>query len=76
MFKFVVSRLVGWEPHGRFAWMIAIKVLLFRLLLATGWALVWGSGMPWYLIIPLTLAGVVAWIRERDAHLALLERIQ
>ena len=56
--------------------MIAIKVLLFRVLLATGWAMMWGSGMPWYLVVPLTLAGVVAWIRERDAHLALLERIQ
>lgn len=76
MFKTVVTRLVGWEPHGRMAWMIAVKVLMFRTLMASAWAVTWNSGMSWYFTVPLTLAGMVAWNIERREHLALLERIK
>ena len=76
MFKFVVSRLVGWEPHGRLAWLIAFRVVWFRLLLATAMALTWDSDLGWFTKAIVTLLLILFWSAERRGHLQQLERIQ
>lgn len=76
MFKFVVSRLVGWEPHDRLAWLIAIRVIWFRIMIAVSWALTWNSGFGWFYKLVVTLLLIWFWATERRAHLEQLERIQ
>lgn len=76
MFKSVVSRLVGWEPHGRIAWLIAIRVVWFRLLIAVSMALTWNSDYGWFTKAVVTLVLILLWSAERRGHLQQLERIQ
>ena len=76
MFKFVVSRLVGWEPHGRIAWLIAIRVVWFRLLIAVAMALTWNSDLDWFTKAVVTSLLIIFWSAERRGHLQQLERIQ
>lgn len=76
MFKSVVSRLVGWEPHGRLAWLIAIRVVWFRLLIAASMAMSWNSDLGWFTKAVLTLILILFWSAERRGHLQQLERIQ